>query len=480
MKVSDYIAQYLAEKGVRHIFCISGAGNIHLLDSFGRHPKLEYVCPHHEQAGVMAAIAYRRTGGKPGVMVTTSGAGATNVITGVLDAWADSVPVVVISGQEKSVYAGNDNPLRMWGVQGFDIVRAVSGITKYAAMVSTPAAVREHLDRAFYHANHGRPGPVWLDIPVDVQTAPCEPRRLKGFRPPREAAPDLSRRLPGIVAALRKARRPVFILGNGLRWAGAAALVPKLVRAFPYPCLSGWNGKGLLPDEHPLNFGHEGTYGQRHANFIVQNADLVVSIGARMSLPMVGYDFSEFARGARKVFVDIDQAELDKFGRQPGLATVRSDAGRFVEQLLKAARGKAAPRPEAWLARCRDWKARYPVYDPAIHPSRNGLINSYDFVGRLAARFRPDETVVTDMGTALTGTFQALRLKKGQRIVTTTGLGEMGFGLPGAVGASLATGKGRVVLFNGDGSMMMNLQELQTIVHHRLPSRSSSTSTTAT
>lgn len=467
MKVADYMANFVADQGVKRVFMISGAGNMHFINSVADNKKLSYVCPHHEQAGVMAAMAYGRITGNIGVMTTTAGGAAANAITGALDAWADSIPVVVISGQEKSLFVKNHKDLRMWGVQGFDIVGAVAGITKYSALVTDPTTIRYHLEKAFYLAKSGRPGPVWLDIPIDVQAQIINTAQLEGFKPEPTEQPDL--KTSKILQLITKAKRPVFILGHGIRLGGAVGLVSDLLKKFPFPALSTWNGADIIPGDYNLYYGHEGNYGQRCANFVAQNADLLIAIGTRLAIPQVGYDHSEFARAATKVIVDIDQNELEKFTAMPAVLPVLADAGAFIRELLKSVGSKNIRAPKAWVLKCDSWKKKYPLVDSALHNSKPGLVNSYVFIDKLAKHFGPKEVVVTDMGTALTCTHQCIKLKAGMRLVTSTGLGEMGVGLPFSIGACFANNQKRVILVGGDGSMMMNLQELQTIIHHKLP-----------
>ena len=467
IKVSDYVANVLAAHDIRHIFAISGAGNAHLLDSIAYHPALSYVCPHHEQAGVMAAAAYSRRSGRLGAMLTTAGPGAANAITGVLDAWADSIPCLIISGQEKSMYANPSIRLRMWGVQGFDIVRAVGGITKYAAIVDRPESIRYHLEKALHICRGGRPGPVWLDIPIDVQAAKIDSDALEGFTPEVDVKVDIAPAVDEIAKYYSRSRRPVFWLGHGIRLAGAESLVPALMERFPAAYLTAWNGSDLVPWDHPLHFGHAGVYGQRCANFVVQNCDLVVAIGTRLAIPQVGYRRDEFARAAVKIMVDVDEAEIEKLQGTLTLG-VKSDAGEFLRAFLSHRSDETSDCSD-WLAQCGDWKARYPVVEADAHRTEPGFVNSYRFIDRLSDHLSDTETVVTDAGTACTCTHQAIRLRAGQRLIYSTGLGEMGFGLPGAIGACFAQDKQRVVLITGDGSIMLNLQELQTVVHHSLP-----------
>ncbi len=480
MKLSDYVAEVLAEHHSKHVFAISGAGNAHLLDSIAHHPDLEYVCPHHEQAGLMAAISYGRLTGRMGVMLTTAGPGAANAITGVMNAWADSIACLVLSGQEKSVHATPANPLRMYGVQGFDIVSMVSRVTKYAALVDKPESIRYHLEKALYLAQNGRPGPVWLDIPVDIQGARIDTESLQGFDSAEVRTTFENVLLQAGVARVKElyelAKRPVFWLGNGIRLAGAEGLVAKLMENFPAAYLTAWNGCDLIDTDHPMHFGHAGVYGQRCANFVLQNCDLLIAIGTRLAIPQVGYDLTEFARGAKKVMVDIDSTEIRKLATVLDLG-IEADAGEFIVSLNAGEEldGPGLPAlsrtlsTSDWLQRCSGWKAKYPVVEAGTHRNEPGYVNSYQFIDRLSSHFSDRETVVLDAGTACTCSFQALRLRAGQRVIYSTGFGEMGFGLPGAIGAAFARPGQKIILISGDGSIMMNLQELQTIVHHKLP-----------
>jgi len=470
MKVSDYIVQLFVENNMKHIFSISGAGNVHLLKSIDDNDHLVAIHPHQEQAGVLASLAYKRICGRLGVMITTSGGAATNAITGALDAWADSIPVLIISGQEKSEFVQKHKDLRMWGVQGFDIAKTVANITKYSILITDPKQVKYEFQKAIHIAESGRPGPVWIDIPTDVQAAQINPDDLEGFVPEDHNKKITPAHLAQISQLLQKAERPVFIFGNGIRLGGAEHLLMGLVDKFKTPFLTSWNGIDMISSLHPLNYGREGTYGQRCANFVVQNADLLITIGTRMAIPQVGYDLKEFAREAHKVVVDIDPTELDKFSADTSFTLIEAHAKDFIEALLYEVDAPASSNIAGWINTCNNWKTTYPFVEPnGLHKEEDGFLNSYSFIKELNKHFTSDEIIVTDMGTALTCTHQAIELRDQQRVVTSTGLGEMGFGLPGAIGASLAADHQRVILINGDGSMMMNLQEMQTIIHHRLP-----------
>lgn len=465
VKISDVIAEFLVEKDMRHVFGIIGAGNAHVFDSIGSHQDLEMVCVHHEQAATMAMQTYYRTSGRITAAVLTTGGGSTNGFTGVVSAWADSIPGMVISGNENSRFTRADNPLRMWGIQGYDSSASVEKVTKYAARVSDPAEVLYELEKAYHIAATGRPGPVWLDVPMDIQAARIERDALRRFVADVPGAVPPGDEVAQIMALVAAAERPVLWLGNGIRLAGAADRVPSLVERFGIPTLVSWAGIDLIDSDHPLVFGRAGTYGQRAANLVVQNADLVIAIGTRLAVPQMGYVLDEFARAAKIVVVDIDPAEIAKIDDRVTLPIV-ADAGVTIDAML--AHDAPIERKADWVARCEGYRQAYPWIGPE-HDDTAPFINSYRVLDRLAGQMKPDQVVVTDMGTALLSGHQAMRFAQGQRLMTSTGLGEMGYGLPGAIGASFARDRGEVMCLNCDGGMMMNLQELQTMVHHELP-----------
>ncbi|MFO0807412.1 MAG: thiamine pyrophosphate-binding protein [Gemmataceae bacterium] len=476
-KVSDLIARFLEAKQIRHVFGIVGAGNVHAFDSIPTYGYSDIVCVHHEQAATMAAEAYYRISGTIGVALVTTGAGSINAMTGVLGAWMESVPILVISGNEPGKFCTPDNPLRAFGVQGYDSPKVASSITKFAARVIEPKSILRILEKAHYIATKERPGPVWVDVPMTVQAAFVEDADLEEFDPETDPetraiaeasrpAADLPAQLDAIATMLAKAKRPLFWLGHGIRLAGGAGLVPKLLERFRIPTLVSWNGIDLVDSGHPRVYGRAGTYGQRCANFVVQNCDAIVAIGTRLALPQVGYEISEFAREAQIAVVDADPTELAKYPARFN-NPVRCDAKVFIESLLER-HSNEVEAPSAWFAYCDDLRRRYPwVTDD--HKDRDGLINSYTFIDKLNRILKPDQVIVTDAGTALTCTCQVIRVKPPQRFMYSMGLGEMGWGLPAAIGASVVRDGAEVLCINGDGSMMLNLQELQTIVHHRLP-----------
>jgi len=467
IKVSDAVAVLLEELGVKHAFGIIGAGNVHLFESITRRGYTEIVCVHHEQAATMAMQTYYRTYGRLAAALLTTGGGSANGVTGVVSAWADSAPGLVIAGNENGKFCTPENPLRMWGVQGYDSVQMVERITKYAVRVTDPTQTLYQLGKAAHIALDRRPGPVWVEIPMSVQSAHLEVSSLENFKPdvtPRLGPSNLV--ITRVVEALRKAQRPVLWLGHGIRLAGAADRVVSLINELDIPALVSWAGIDMVDSDHPRVFGRAGVYGQRSANFVLQNSDYVLAIGTRLAIPQVGYDLAELARSAEIDVVDIDETEGHKFGDRVR-EFIHADAGSFIDALRQAASKGIGTKTE-WLKRCELYREEFP-WIGAEHADSEGFINSYRFMERLNRVFKANQIVVTDMGTALLCGHQVLKFGPTQRLMTSTGLGEMGYGLPAAIGASFATDRGEVMCLNCDGGMMMNLQELQTIVHHQLP-----------
>lgn len=469
MKVSDRIAEYLESRGIRHVFGIVGAGNVHIFNSILERGYTQIICVHNEQAATMAIQTYYRTSGVVTAAILTTGAGSTNGVTGVVSAWADSIPCVIISGNEHSKYMQSGVPkFRMYGVQGYDSHSMVSNVTKYNNRVQKPEDTIFEIEKAFAIALEGRPGPCWLDIPMDLQSSQVDNDNFTKYIPNTEGVFDLDKtELNTVVDLLKHAKRPVLWLGHGIRLSGAAGMVKSFVEDLGVPTLVSWAGIDMIDSEHPLVYGRAGLYGQRAANFVLQNCDFLLCIGTRMAIPQVGYDINEFARNARVIVVDIDKDELQKYAdRFHGICT---DAKLFMTQLQAEIKQTDAVNYSEWITKCDTFKAKYPIVNSTDHPDTEGYINSYPFLYKLARRLKSNDIVVTDMGTALLSGHQAMNFKEGQRLMTSTGLGEMGYGLPAAMGASFATNKGSVICLNCDGGMMLNLQELQTIVHHKLP-----------
>ncbi len=476
VKVSEYVASFLADFGVRHVFMVTGGGAMHLNDAFGRETRIQYICNHHEQACAMAAEGYARVTGKVGVLNVTTGPGSINALNGVFGAWTDSIPLLVISGQVKleTCMASYQLPkLRQLGDQEADIIPMVQGITKYAVMVKDPQTIRFHLEKALYLAKSGRPGPCWIDIPIDVQAAKIDPSTLPGFTPVEGVFPDrsdlLTTQCREVAERLMAASRPVMMVGSGIRLSGAVEKFERVIAKLRIPVTTAWTAHDLIPTDHELFCGRPGTVGDRPGNFTVQNSDLLIVIGSRLNIRQVSYNWKAFARHAYKVQVDVDEAELSKPTVRPDLA-IPCDATAFLEELDRQLDRLLydSSRHAAWLAWCRERVARYPVVLPR-HREFNGAINPYHFLDRLCRSLEPDDVIVCGNGAACVVTFQVAHIKRGQRLFCNSGSASMGYDLPAAIGAAVAREGKRVICLAGDGSIQMNIQELQTLVHHQLP-----------
>ncbi len=472
MKISDYIFSCIAQLGVKKVFAVSGGGAMHLVDSVGKHPDLEYIATHHEQAAAMAAEAYARISDTVGVALVTSGPGGTNTITGVCGAWIDSIPTIFISGQVTTDTLLQDTGLRQLGIQEADIVSLVKPITKYAVTVTDPLTIKYHMQKAIHLATTGRPGPVWLDIPLDIQSKMVNIEELDSFVPEQDTVQisedKLKTEVSRVIELLDKAERPVMICGYGIRLAGAQDLFRQMVTQLNIPVVSSWTASDLIPSDHDLYVGRSGIMGERAGNFAVQNSDVLLIIGSRMSIPQVGYNYNIFARAAKKIVVDIDPVESNKRTLKPDLAITVS-AEKFIAELLRQLEDrKSRSQKSDWINRCRTWKKDYPVVLPEYEKNREG-VNSFYFIDVLSSKLKSDAVVVTDMGTSFTCTMQTFKTKPGQRLFTSSGHASMGFGLPGAIGACFGHNKKKTICISGDGGLQMNIQELQTLVHYRLP-----------
>ncbi len=471
VKLSDYVFQFIAEKGVKHVFMLTGGGAMHLNDSVGRTPGIEYVCTLHEQAATIAAEAYARVTNNLGVALVTTGPGGTNAITGVAGAWLESTPCLIISGQVKRADMKGDLPVRQVGPQELDIVLIVKSITKYAVTVTDPLTIRYHLEKAFALAISGRKGPVWIDIPLDVQAASIEVNELDAYIPEEKkakASPVLLGQIKECIKLLNQAERPVLLIGNGVRLAGAQDILSELIDRMGIPVLTTWMGIDLVSDDSPLFFGKPGTVASRGANFIVQNSDLLISIGARLDFAVTGFDQTKFARAAKKIIVDVDAGEIAKLKMDVNLP-VCSDANLFVQELLNNCDSMTNNTREVWLTRCNTWKLKYPVVLPEYWEQKN-FVNSYVFTSVLADELKMDDLLIPGSSGADIDIFWlAMRVKKGQRLFSTGGLGAMGFGIPASIGGCLASGRKRTITVEGDGSFQMNIQELETVVRLNLP-----------
>jgi acetolactate synthase-1/2/3 large subunit len=475
IRVADYIAQTLAANGVRHVFLVTGGGAMHLNDAFGRAEGLSYVCCHNEQACAMAAEAYARVRGELAAVNVTTGPGGINALNGVFGAWTDSIPMIVVSGQvkrETCIYKhGLIGKLRQLGDQEADVLSMVKGITKYAVTIDDPASIRYHLERALHLARSGRPGPTWIDVPVDVQATKVDPAALRGYDPAEDAirweTPDLRGAADAILTRVAAAKRPVVYAGGGVWASGTHRQFLELVDRLGAPVVTGWNSNDLVPNDHPLFAGRPGIIGDRAGNFAVANADLVLVLGSRLNIRLVSYAWENFAPNAFKIMVDVDAEEL----RKPTLKIdlpVHADLRDLLPLLLAAAPLERTEARRAWVEWCHERRRRYPVVLPEYWATRES-VNPYCFMDALFRQLVEDEVVVCADGTACVTAFQAATIRRGQRLFHNSGCASMGYDLPAAIGAAHARPGQRIVCLAGDGSIMMNLQELQTIAGQGLP-----------
>lgn len=481
MRVAAYIAQLLADDGIEHVFMVTGGGAMHLNDGLGREPRLTTVFNHHEQACAIAAESYARLSGRPAAVNVTTGPGGINALNGVFGAYTDSIPMVVVSGQVKreTVVGSYDLPLRQIGDQEVDIVAMASPVCKIASTLNDPEQTRFVVERALWLARNGRPGPVWIDVPIDVQSAVIDPESQRGFDPSTDGAKaclpaesgllqgeDLAEELRGVLKQLASSKRPVIMVGTGVRLSGSHERFLKVADKLGIPVATAFNAHDALWNDHPLYVGRPGTVGDRSGNFAVQNADFLLVLGCRLNIRQISYNWDAFARAAFTVMIDIDQAELSK----PTLSIDLPIHADLVEalELLDSFEFESQAAHREYLAWCRERLARYPVVLDEYWKTEE-QVNPYCFAQALFKELGDEDIVITGDGTACVVTFQTADIKPGQRMYSNSGCASMGYDLPAAVGAQHAAGGKRVVCLAGDGSIMMNLQELQTIVGNRLP-----------
>lgn len=469
IKVSDYLIKRLEETGAKHMFMLPGGGAMHLNDSLGKSEKIQYICCLHEQACAIAAEAYARVNNKIGLLMVTTGPGGTNALTGVAGAYLESTPMFVVSGQVKRLDMINNQGIRQQGMQELDIISVVRSMTKYAALVDDPQMIRYHIERALYEATHGRKGPVWLDIPLDVQATIVDEEQLIGYTPAAEVKNShLEKQVLQVIEYLNRAERPVLLAGNGIRLSDGIETFEELAEMLHIPVLTTWNGIDLIEEQNPLYFGRPGGLGHRYANFMQQNSDFFLSIGARLNLLQTGYNFDGFAREAVKVMVDIDNAELHKINVRPDIP-ICADAKEFMELLLKHKDKIEKKDRSEWFSYGRRLKDKYPIVRPEYRQQEE-LVNSYCLLETISKYMTPDDVYVSgSSGSCIDISMQTFRVKKGQRVFCTKGLASMGYGLPSSIGACLASGGKRTVGVNGDGGFVMNIQELETIRRLNLP-----------
>lgn len=468
VKVSDYIFDFLTSKGVDTVFMVSGGAAAHLMNSV-KEKGIKYICCQHEQACAMAAEGYTRIANKPACVLVTNGPGSSNTITGVLGAFQESIPMIIISGQVpvNQTMRTNRTTVRQIGVQECDIISMVKNITKFSVQITNPNYVQDYLNLAFKEATTGRMGPVWLDIPLDIQSAQIEIKPSKSYiwEQQTPVAYDYSE----IIELLKKAKRPLIITGNGIHLSKSEEQFNILKDLLQIPVVSTWTSKDLMSFDDPLFVGTFGILGERAANFAVQNADLLLILGSRLSIPNIGYQSHLFSPKSIKIMVDIDEAELYKDTIKIDYP-IQENLKKFISFFFYTTvlRRPLLPDYKPWLKKTQEWKQKYPVYQKEYANTTKG-INSYHFMEVLSKHLTDDHIVVTDMGTSYTCTMQALKMNGKNRLFTSSACCSMGFGLPGAIGAYFADPTKEIILIAGDGGFQMNIQELQTVVHYKIP-----------
>ena len=479
IRLSDYIFQTLADRGLDHVFLVTGGGAMHLNDAIAIENRIRPICCHHEQACAIAAEGYARVSGKPGIVNVTTGPGGINALNGVFGAWTDSIPMIVISGQVKRETMmqthGLIGSIRQLGDQEADIIGMVRGITKYAVTITEPESIRYHLERAIHLCSSGRPGPCWIEVPVDVQASQVDPATMRAY----DAAEDdrkldrsvLEAKAREVLAMLRSAERPILLVGTGVRLAGAGDLLIQVAETLRIPIATAWT-HDLIPSDHPLYAGRQGTIGTRAGNFTVQNADFVLILGSRLCIRQISYNWSSFARHARTAQIDIDPAELAKPTFRADLP-IEADVRDFLEILLRlAGEGQVSAdtfKRDVWIAWCRERVDKNPVVLPKHRTAPLGRINQYHFIELLFGEAPDDAVFACGNATACITPFQAGMLKKGQRLFSNSGSASMGYDLPAAIGASVAAPHRTVICLAGDGSLQMNVQEFATLAALKLP-----------
>ena len=469
MRVADFIFKFLTDRGVNTVFMITGGQAMFLVDAVYQNKKLEAICTHHEQAAGMSAEAYARITGKLGVALVTAGPGAANVINGVAGGWTDSAPMMIISGQSAlaCVQYQQSHPIRQYGIQGINIKPLVEKITKYFVTVDDPSKILYYMTKAYHLALSGRPGPVWIEVPLDVQKMEVSTKFLEEYVPPADGFDNflLKEQVAKTLQYLVNSKRPIFIAGQGVRLGQAVKEFGKVIEKFKIPVLTSRLGIDIIDTDNRLYVGRPGNYGERSANFAVQNSDLIISVGCRMASALVGHDAKNFGKHAKKIMIDVDKEELNKPGVEIDIK-IHNYAKNFFTELLKQGETLEIQDFKSWINQCNHWKKTYPVV--LDHYKKEKPVNSYYFTEKLSEFATEDDVIIVDTGTCFHVACQVWKIKKNQRFLTTGGLSSMGYWVA-VIGACMANKKKRTVVLTGDGSLQMNMQEFATIKHNNLP-----------
>ncbi len=471
IKVSDFISKFFEKKRIKHIFGITGGGAMHLNDSFGKNNKYKFIFFHHEQSASMAAESYYRIQNKPCILHTTSGPGATNAITGVTGAWIDSIPMFVISGQVPTQDMINKTNTRQVGVQEINIIDLVKPITKYAKVISNPNEIDIILNKAYEKMLSDKQGPVWIDIPLDVQSKYIDLKKIKKFKKKNIKKIKYNSKLSSrILKEINRSKKPLIIIGNGIHLSNSNKEFKEYLSKVKIPVITSWNASDIIATNNKLYVGRMGIFGERTANLAAQSSDLMIIIGTRLSIPQTGYNKKNFSPNSKKIYIDIDHNEMNSKEFLNLDVKIKRDIQLFLKESNKFLKNKKIKKFNPWISLINDWKRKYIIRNK-IDNLKSKYINSFDFIDILSKNLNGNETIVTDMGTSFTCTMQTFKIlkPKSQRLFTSSGLAAMGFGLPGIIGAYFANKNKNPICISGEGGLMFNLQELQTVKNYKIP-----------
>ncbi|WP_075485980.1 thiamine pyrophosphate-binding protein [Candidatus Pelagibacter communis] len=468
MKVSDFVVKFFEDHKFKYVFGVTGGGAMHLNDSFGSSKKIKFIMQHHEQAASMSAESYARTTGKVGLCNVTTGPGGTNAITGLVGAWIDSIPMIIISGQVATKDMINKTNTRQIGVQEINILDIVKPVVKYKAIITDEKDILYELQKALFLCKNGRPGPVWIDIPLDIQAKLINPKKIRSFKEKKFKNIIKDSDLKKIISLIDKSERPSIVIGNGIHISNSSKILKKVIKKLSFPVLSSWNASDILETSNRNYIGRFGIFGDRAANFTIQNSDLVIVLGSRLSQPQRGYNDNLFIPSGKIIMIDIDNNEIKKFKKKIAFS-IKADLNLFLSKFNKYLKNKSFlnQNTKKWLKFSRSQKNKYSVFNE--NHKNLGKVNSFLFIKTLSKLTKTNTNIVTDMGTSFTCTMQSMSLKKNQRLFTSSGLAAMGWGLPGSIGSYFGDKKKNIICIAGDGGVMFNIQELQTIIHHKIP-----------
>lgn len=469
MKLSDYLVKFFEKNKFKYAFGVTGGGAMHLNDSFGKSKKIKFIMHHHEQAASMAAEGYSRISNKIGLCHVTTGPGGTNAITGVVGAWIDSIPMIIVSGQVAKKDMINNLEIRQRGVQEINITDIINPIVKYSVVLKDEKKIKYELEKCLYKCNIDRPGPVWIDIPLDIQAKEINEKKLISFKPPKKNLNKKSfSNFEKIINLIKKAKRPSIVIGNGVHISQSEKSFLKFAKKIQVPILSSWNASDVVPTSDKNYIGRFGIFGDRASNFTIQNSDLVLILGSRLSQPLTGYRMDLFVPSGKFIMVDIDKKEIFKFKKKIKIG-INDDLKNFINNFISFLERKKIKinTHQKWLNFCKNQKNKYLVISEKH--LNNNKVNSFNFINTLSKVIKSKTNIITDMGTSFTCTMQTFATKNNQRLFTSSGLAAMGYGIPGSIGSSFANLKVNTICVTGDGGTMFNIQELQTIAHHKLP-----------